>query len=100
MTAVNPERRRGIETVDLRLQQTRQHAARAQRDLYARMNAELKTVKRTARTAQRRAENLERRAERAERKLADLRASRTWRVGRAVLWFPATLRRVMRVRRG
>ncbi|MQA60606.1 MAG: hypothetical protein GEU86_03750 [Actinophytocola sp.] len=75
------------------MQQIREYAARAQRDLHARLDADLKAAKQTALSAQRRADHLQRRTERAERKLAELRASRTWRTGKAVLWLPSVVRR-------
>lgn len=96
MTAPEREAARGLEIVERELEKTRDYARRAQRELHRRMAADVKAAKKTTRSALQRAEAAERRADRAERKLADVYASRTWRVGKAVLWLPAAVRRAAR----
>ncbi|MGH3516221.1 MAG: hypothetical protein ACRDQ7_02135 [Haloechinothrix sp.] len=96
MTAAEQDKPRGVRLADVELDKARKYAARSHRELYRRMAADLKQARRDGERAAARAKSAERRAERAERKFAELRASRTWRAGRAVLWLPTAVRRAVR----
>ncbi len=98
MTAVSEEQRREhllttIRGLEQALDDTRKHAAKATRQMHRTLLAELKEAEQRARQAERGAKRARRRAEAAEAELARVRASATWRVGRAAVALPALVRR-------
>ncbi|WP_139977591.1 hypothetical protein [Nocardioides litoris] len=76
----------------------RRHAARASRALHRQMARDLDRADEEAAQQRRAAARAERRAAAAEAELAAVRASATWRAGRALVAVPAAVRR--RVGRG
>ncbi|MEJ7834385.1 MAG: hypothetical protein WKF79_15835 [Nocardioides sp.] len=97
----------GYRRLEAELTLQRRFGAQATRDLHEAMLADVRAARSRARRAVTRAENAEsalqeakararkaeRRASRAEDELATLRASSTWKAGRAVVAVPSFLRR-------
>ncbi len=78
----------------------RRHGARAIKQMHGALVADLRQAEKRAEKAEklaaeatRRARQAERRARRAEAELAEIRSSRTWRTGRAVLAVPSKIKR-------
>ena len=77
---------RGLRRLEAELRAARRFGARATRQMHAVVLADL-------RRAEQRAQRAERRVRRLEKELAEVRASATWRAGRAVVALPARVRR-------
>ncbi|MDQ4053818.1 MAG: hypothetical protein M3237_14105 [Actinomycetota bacterium] len=100
----------GVAKLERELAFARRNGALAVKQMHALLAKELRTTERELRRAQNRADKLRqrvdrakaeaatarRRAQRAEQELAAVRASATWKVGRAVVAVPARLRRLGR----
>lgn len=91
---------RGLRRLEAELRAARRFGARATRQMHAVVLADLRRAEQRARRAERRAHQAEQRAQRAERRvrrleeeLAEVRASATWRAGRAVVALPARVRK-------
>lgn len=100
MSEPTPAIDRGLGRLETELRAARRFGARATKQVHAAVLVDLRRAEQRAKRAERRAveaeqsaRRAERRARRAERELAAVRASTTWRVGRAVVAVPARLRR-------
>lgn len=85
-----------VARLESEIELARRYAYRASQELHSAMAAELEQALVRARTAERRAAEAERRVDAAELRLSELRASATWRSGRAVVAVPAWILRVVR----
>jgi hypothetical protein len=86
MTAPEEDSLRRVQNLQRELTNVRKHAARATKNVYARMADDLRAAKQEAEIARARADL-------AEGKVAAMRASRRWRVGQALQRLSATVRR-------
>ncbi|MDN4174636.1 hypothetical protein QWY28_16870 [Nocardioides sp. SOB77] len=91
----------GLRRLETELKAARRFGAKATKQMHAAVAADLERAERRARRAERRAAEAEarataaeRRARRLQRELAEVRASTTWRAGRAVVAVPARLKRL------
>lgn len=78
----------------------RRHGAKSVKQMHAALVADVRQAEKRAEKAERlaaeatrRARQAERRARRAEAELAEIRSSRTWKTGRAVLAVPSRIKR-------
>jgi len=90
----------GLRLLERELRVARRHGAKAIQQMHAALVADVRQAERRAEKAERqaaeatrRARQAERRARRAEAQLVEIRSSRTWRTGRAVLAAPMRLAR-------
>ncbi|MDQ3484919.1 MAG: hypothetical protein M3445_05850 [Actinomycetota bacterium] len=93
----------GLKRLERELRVARRHGAKAIKQMHAALVADVRRAERRAEKAEteaaeaiRRARQAERRARRAEAELVEIRSSRTWKTGRAVLAAPARIRRLGR----
>lgn len=89
----------GLRRLERELKVARRFGERAVREMHAAVAADLTKARQQAKRAEKRAAEAERRArlanrraKRAERELAALRASSTWRAGRAIVAVPARIK--------
>ena len=101
---------KGVAKLERELAFARRNGALAVKQMHALLAKELRVTERELRKAQNRADKLKqrvdqakaeaaaakRRAQRAEEELAAVRASATWKAGRAVVAVPARIRRLGR----
>jgi hypothetical protein len=94
-----------VRKLEAELDRTRRHAGQLGKSIHRAMARDLRAAVRRAEAAERAARRAEaavskarRRAERAEQELTELRASTTWRAGRAIVAAPAAAKRALRRR--
>ncbi len=97
----------GLRRLEGELSRVHGHGIRLGRSLYAAMNRDLQEAMSRAERAERRAARAEKRAVRSEKRavrseaeLAQIRASTTWKAGRALVALPAAVRRALEQRKG
>lgn len=86
----------GVRRLEAELRATRRNGARALKQLHAAMVRDLHESEKRAASAEKQLAAARRRAKSAEAELARLRASGTWRAGRAVTAVPSAVRRRLR----
>ena len=86
----------GVAKLERELAFARRNGGLAVRQMHALLVKELRRTERELKRARARAKKLKLRAEKAERELAEIKASTTWKAGRAVVAVPARIRRLGR----
>ncbi len=90
--ALEPEVRDLITNLDTDLKNARRHGERAVQQMHKVMLRQVRAAERRARRAEQQARWAKRRAARVERELAAIRASSTWKAGRALVAVPGKIK--------